>query len=249
MWKGSLLQILSFSIFGTISLCSCPAQAEESLKILFEIREPFAYKNPQGKITGVLAETVKRALIKAKIPFEWVETPFKRQLNVIERNDDTSCALGMFKTKERSRYGKFSAPIFHDQDHPSIMLIHRDLKIPPSLDLLQALSQTGARLLKKETASYGQIIDDAIERSKVRVVTTTAESRNMAKMLVARRADFIFVSAEEAQSLIKSTPNGDQLYIYTPSGMPQVQERYLMCANRVSEDLLKRFNQALSNIN
>ena len=124
MWKGSLLQILSFSIFGTISLCSCPAQAEESLKILFEIREPFAYKNPQGKITGVLAETVKRALIKAKIPFEWVETPFKRQLNVIERNDDTSCALGMFKTKERSRYGKFSAPIFHDQDplnyaHPS----------------------------------------------------------------------------------------------------------------------------------
>ena len=247
MWKWSVPRTLAWCALCTASVCYQTSYAQEPLKLLFEIREPFAYKNSQGKVSGILAETVERALNKANIPFEWVETPFKRQFSVIERNDQASCALGVFKNTERSRYGKFSAAVFHDEDRPSIMLTHRDLKMPPSLDLLQALSHKGARLLKKETASYGQTIDEAIERSKVQVVTTTAESRNMAKMIVARRADFIFVSAEEAKRLIKGTPNGDQLYIYEPSGMPQVQDRYLMCTQRVPDELLKRFNQALTN--
>lgn len=243
MWKWFVPRAL---ILCALNACWQASHATEPLKLLYETREPFVFKNPQGKVTGVLAETVARAFTKANIRFEWVETPFKRQLSVVERNDQSSCALGLFKNSERGRYAKFSEAIFHDQDRPSIMLAHRDFQLPPSLDLLQALSQSGGRLLKKETASYGQTIDDAIAKSKVQIVTTTAESRNMAKMIVARRADFIFVSVEEAQRLIKTTPNGEQLYIYTPSGMPQVQDRYLMCSQRVSDEVLKRFNQAIS---
>lgn len=243
MWKQFVPRAL---VLCALSASWQNIHAAEPLKLLYETREPFVFKDPQGKITGVIAEAVARALSKSNIRFEWVETPFKRQLSVIERNDQSSCAVGLFKNSERSRYAKFSEAIFHDQDRPSIMLTHRDLKLPPSLDLLQALTQSGGRLLKKETASYGQTIDDAIAKSGVQIVTTTAESRNMAKMIVARRADFIFVSVEEAKQLIKAIPNGEQLYIYTPSGMPQVQDRYLMCAQRVPDDLLQRFNQSIS---
>lgn len=243
MWKWTVPQILGLC---ALSLSGLTGHAAEPLKILYEVREPFTYKNPQGKITGILVETVERALKQSNIPFSWVETPFKRQLSVIERNDPMSCALGLFKNAERSRFAKYSEAIFHDQDRPSIILAHRDFKLPASLDLLQALSQPGGRLLKKETASYGQTIDDAIAKSQVQVVTTTVESRNMAKMIVARRADFIFVSVEEAQQLMKTIANGDQLYIYTPRGMPQVQDRYLMCSKSVPDDLLMRFNQAIS---
>ncbi|WMW80531.1 transporter substrate-binding domain-containing protein [Undibacterium cyanobacteriorum] len=219
---------------------------QEPLRLMFENRAPYAYKNKQGKLDGLIVQSLEPALKKAGIDFVWIETPFKRQLSIVEQDQDTSCATGVFMTKERQRYAKFSGAILHDQERPSIILAHQDFKIPPGLNLLQVLSLSKARLLKKEHASYGPHIDDAIEKSGIQIVSTTAESRNMAKMLVAKRGDFIFVSEEEARTLIKENADGAHLQIYTPSGMPQSQDRYLMCTNKTADQTLQRLNRALS---
>jgi hypothetical protein len=209
------------------------------------MREPMSYRDQQGKLVGNAVAPVEKAMRNAGIAFQWVETPFKRQLNVVEANDEAVCALGMFKNKERQRFAKFSAPILRDTDRPSIMLAHKDFHPDKNLDLLHTLSLPGVRMLKKDNASYGMVLDEAIERSRVTVVTTTAESKNMAMMIAAKRADFIFVPEQEALNLINSIPNGDQLHIYRPLGMPQGPERFLMCSQLVADDLLQKFNKAL----
>jgi hypothetical protein len=240
--KFRFTQLLTICLLlaGTV-----PASANEVLKVLYEAREPLFYRDTLGKLTGLVYSPVEQALRAANIPVEWVETPFKRQLAVVEANYEAVCALGLFKTKERLRYAKFSQAVFKDTDRPSVILAHRDFTFEKHLDLHQVMSLPGARILKKENASYGIFIDDVIERSRITIIPTTAKSVSMAKMIAARRADFFLVSEDEAQRLIKHIPNGEQLYIYKPGGMPDGPERFLVCSKMVSDETLNRFNKAL----
>jgi hypothetical protein len=240
----TLRRIFSAALFSFIGITNA-AIAAGPLKLLYEIRDPISYRDSRGKITGLVITPTAQAMQHAGISYVWVETPFKRQLSVVEANDEAVCAVGMFKNKDRQRYAKFSQAIFHDTDRPSVMLAHRDFQPEKSMDLLRTLSIPGIKMLKKDAASYGNVIDDAIERSRVVVVNTTAESLNMAKMLVARRADFIFVPEDEALNMIKTIPGGEQLHIFKPLGMPQGPERFLMCSLQVPDELIQRFNKAL----
>jgi hypothetical protein len=227
-------------------LCSTvPAVAADALKVLYEIRDPMSYRDSRGKLTGLAVDPVAQAMSAAGITYVWVETPFKRQLSMVEANNEAVCALGMFKNKDRQQFAKFTQAILRDTYRPSIMLAHKDFQPDKNLDLLRALSLPGVKMLKKDNASYGSVLDDAIERSRITVITTTAEFKNMAMMIAARRADFIFVSEQEALHLIKTIPNGDQLHIFKPLGMPQGPERFLMCSQLVSDKLIQKFNKAL----
>lgn len=234
--------LLFFSLWGVVH----PAQGYEALKLLFEIRQPLAHRDEDGQLGGILITPIAQAMVKAGIPFTWVETPFKRQINLVEKNDEALCAVGMFKNKERQKFAKFSTSVLRDISRPSVMLAHRDFKPDKSMNLLEALSIPGTKMLKKESASYGNAIDDVIERSRVNVVSTTAESLNMGKMIAARRADFIFVPEDEALNMIKTIPDGDKLHIFKPQNMPQGPERYLMCSPSVSDELIQKFNRAIS---
>lgn len=238
-FAGLLLLLIQIGLAQT-------ALANDVLKLMYEIRQPLSYKDSEGKLTGMLITPVTQAMSKAGIPFVWVETPFKRQLTRVEANDEALCAVGMFKNKERQKIAKFSHVVIRDTGRPSVMLAHRDFTPNKTMDLLEALSIPGAKLLKKETASYGSAIDEAIERSRITIVSTTAESLNMAKMIAAHRADFIFVPEDEALTMIKTIADGDKLHIFKPQNMPQGPERFLMCSNAVPDDVIQKFNRAIA---
>jgi polar amino acid transport system substrate-binding protein len=222
-------------------------RANDALKLMYEVRQPMSYRDSEGKLTGLLITPVAQAMTKAGISFVWVETPFKRQLNLLEANAEALCAVGMFKNKERQKIAKFSHVVIRDTARPSVMLAHRDFKPDKSMDLVEALSIPGVKMLKKEIASYGSAIDEAIERSHVTIISTTAESLNMAKMVAAHRADFIFVPEDEAINMIKTIEDGDKLHIFKPRNMPQGPERFLMCSHAVPDELIQKFNRAIAN--
>lgn len=229
--------------------CSAaPALAADVLKLLYEIRNPISYRDSRGKLTGLAVTPVVQAMSAAGITYAWIETPFKRQLSMVEANDEAVCALGMFKNKERQQFAKFTHAILRDTYRPNIMLAHINFQPDKNLDVLHALSLPGIKMLKKDNASYGSVLDDAIERSHITVITTTAESKNMAMMIAAKRADFIFVPEQEALNMIKSIPNGDQLHIFKPLGMPQGPERFLMCSQLVPDEWIQKINKALGKI-
>nr|WP_315484864.1 transporter substrate-binding domain-containing protein [uncultured Undibacterium sp.] len=236
---AGLLLLLTLTGIPTAALAS------DVLKLLYENRQPLSYRDSEGKLTGLLVIPVTQAFTKAGIEFVWVETPFKRQINLIEKNEEALCAAGIFKNKERQKFAKFSTAVLRDMGRPSVMLAHHNFKPNKSMRLLEALRMPGTRMLKKDSASYGTAIDEAIEHSGVTIVSTTAETLNMAKMIAAHRADFIFVPEDTAMNLIKTIPDGDKLYIFKPQDMPQSPERYLMCSNAVSDTLIQKFNRAI----
>lgn len=220
--------------------------ASEPLRLLYENRAPFVFQTTDGKLSGLAVESLEPALKKAGIQYLWIETPFKRQFHIVEQGLEPSCAVAVFMNKERKHYAKFSAAIVHDRERPSIILGHRDFEIPAGLNLPGILALPAARLLIKEGASYGPYIDDTIEHSRVTLVRTTAGPLSIGRMLVAKRADFTFMSEVEANALIKNTPEGTKLRTYIPIGMPQGQDRFLMCSKKVPDELIQSLNRFLS---
>jgi polar amino acid transport system substrate-binding protein len=233
-------------LLSTMTGIPTSALASDVIKLLYEIRQPLSYRDGEGNLTGLLIIPVTQALTKAGIEFIWVETPFKRQINLVEKNEEALCAAGMFKNKDRQKFAKFSTAVLRDTSRPSVMLAHRDFKPNKSMSLLEALSIPGIKMLKKDSASYGTAIDEAIEQSRVSIVSTTAEALNMAKMIAAHRADFIFVPEDEALTMIKTIAEGHKLHIFKPLNMPQGPERFLMCSGAVPDDLIQKFNRAIA---
>jgi uncharacterized protein (TIGR02285 family) len=163
---------------------------------------------------------------------------------MVEANDEAVCAVGLYRNKERQKFAKFSDVILRSLDRPSVILAHKDFQPDAGLDLLKIMSMPGIKMLRKDGATYGSAIDDLIERSKITVVSTTAEAINMAKMIAAKRADFILTPEGDALNMIKSIGEEGKLHIVRPLGVPPGPERYLMCSQRVSDELLQRFNKA-----
>lgn len=225
------------------ALSGLAAYAGTPIKLYYETREPYAYLAPDGSVSGSIATNVAQAFNEAGISYEWVTTPFKRQLQQLEANAEPACGLGFFKTVEREKIGKFSHAVYMDKI--SVMLAHKNFRPAEGMGLFDAMSIKGARMLRKEASFYGAFVEDVVRKSNPSLVVTTAAPRNMALMIAASRADFMLVTIDEAKYLMENLPESDGLHIFKPVDMPPGQRRYLLCSNSVPDEVLKRFNRAM----
>jgi polar amino acid transport system substrate-binding protein len=237
-YVSQIFVMLMSSLFGSAAHANAP------IKLYYETREPYAYLAPDGSVSGSIATNVAQAFHEAGISYEWVMIPFKRQLQQLEANAEQACGLGFFKTVEREKIGKFSHVIYVDKF--SVMLAHKNFRPAEGMGLFDAMSIKGARMLRKEASFYGAFVEDVALKSKPLLVLTTAAPRNMALMIAASRADFMLVTTDEAKYLMESIPESNGLHIFKPVDMPAGQRRYLLCSNSVPDEVINRFNRAIS---
>jgi hypothetical protein len=66
-------------------------------------------------------------------------------------------------------------------------------------------------------------------------------------MIAADRADFMFLSEEEAIHLLKETEEyAKDVHIIQLSDIPLGEKRYLMCNKLVADETIERLNMAMS---
>ncbi len=217
--------------------------SRELIKLYYEEREPYSSLRADGVVNGLIANPVSRAFTFSDVAFKWVSVPFKRQLVQLKDNTEAACGMVFFKTEEREKFGKFTHAIY--RDGITVMLSRQDFQPEKNMHLIDAMSMKGARMLRKEASFYGPFIEDAMLKVKPTVVSTTAEMRNMALMLIADRADYTMLTMEEANYLIASIPDGDQLHVFRPVDMPSGQYRYIMCSKQVPDEVITRLNKAI----
>lgn len=239
-WQQTFLMALSLG-------CGPAAAAgEQAISVHYNTRVPYAYVE-QGDLRGIMAEPVARALKAAKLTFNWVETPFSRQMATIKRNAGPDCMIGVFKIAGRERFGRYSAPVY--QDHPQILLVRADdeasfLRYP---SLRAALTEGQFRLLVKETYSYGPTFDALLQARKGPTAHVYDENGQMLRMLAESMTDVLIMAPEEAAALIRHRELKPERFAYirypdTPAG----EWRHLFCSFKVAQSTLDRFNQALT---
>jgi uncharacterized protein (TIGR02285 family) len=216
----------------------------EQITLHFHERRPFyvAYNN---EARGVVADPISQAFRYADIPFAWQETPAKRQLEIVRHNENKSCAAGWFKTPDRETFGQYSLPIYRDK--PFVAITRADNTLLGKTETLdRVFSERRLQVLVKAGYSYGPYIDERLRRLNPRQVSTTADNESLMKMIQAYRADYYFMTEEEAQDqlLLSGLRNSDFKLIHF-SDMPQGNKRYLICSQKVDKDTLKRLNLAI----
>lgn len=213
-----------------------PAQ---TLTLHFQDRPPYSSRADDGRVTGLVATPAERALSSAGIPFRWALTPSQRQLALIQSGQGPHCGIGWFRTAEREAKGRFSRPLYRDQ--PLAALVRDGVALPQPLRVDALLADPRRRLLVKEGYSYGPALDEAIAAAASRPERTSVDPPQMARMLLAARADWMIVAPEEAQTLI-----APGLRLVEFADVAAGPTRHLYCSADLPDDWLARIDRALA---
>jgi uncharacterized protein (TIGR02285 family) len=215
----------------------------QTLEILFEQRKPYVSKQADS-LEGVVAIPLIQSLENTKIDFTLKELPSKRHLSEIKSNQKPVCAIGWFKNKTREEFAKFTAPLYQDKpmgiltrvDHPTIK---------EGLTIENLLSNEAYTMLGKVSYSYGEFIDKKLTLHNTKKREVNSDNINMFTLIAFRRADFMFVSYEEATEILTSHPNTELLKFVPLENMPQGNKRYLICSKKVDEKTIDLINRNL----
>ncbi len=215
------------------------------IALLYNDRPPYAVSQPDGSVEGLTATPAANAFKSAAIPFKWVKLPTNRQLSLVKESTGMNCALGWFKNPEREQFAKFAGAIY--QDKPTVALANRGFSVREGSALGTVLSLGRARVLVKDHFSYGPYIDRMLAALRPEIVNTTGENFKMVQMILADRADFMFVAEEEANYLIgQAGLDSRNLRILRFADMPDGEKRYLMCSRQVPDEYIVRLNRAIA---
>lgn len=215
--------------------------------VLYHDRRPY-YVGVKGEVHGLVADPIGVALKLAGIDFAWVDTPAVRQLDIIRGNTSVTCAAGWFKTLDREIIGKYTLPVYQDKPFVGITRSDNDL-LGEQETLARVLQENRLRLLLKSGYSYGTYLDENIDRYGPWIIVTTSDNSEMLEMLREHRADYCFMSEEEAYDLLLySGVNKADYKIVTFKDIPQGSKRYLICSLMTPDVLMERINGAISHI-
>lgn len=240
--KKNVLFIFVFVLLFSISECLADCTL---IMLHYHERVPYVMTTENG-VEGLTATPTAAAFKKSGIPFQWKNTPPKRQMKVIENNEGCDCAVGWFKNPEREKFAQFTHYIY--QDKPQIALARADNEnLQNGVNVDSVLSNTKLILGVKDGYSYGSFLDAKIVQHKPVTDSTSTENINMLKKIHAGRGDYFFIAPEEAEELIESSGLAKKNFKYiTFSDMPEGEKRYIMCSQKVADEVIEKFNTSIT---
>lgn len=220
-------------------------QADDTILVLYNDRAPYMITGPSGDISGLTADPVKFAFTKAGIPHKFESAPTKRQMEAVEASEAKVCIIGWFKNPEREKIGKFTGELYKDK--ATVAIAKKDNgKIASGKTIDEVLADKNLTILVKEGFSYGKFIDDKIKQLSPKREDTLLENVGMLKMILAGRADYMFIAPEEAEVLMKSADFKDgDFKLVTFTNMPEGGSRYLLCSRLVSDAEIEKLNAGI----
>lgn len=218
--------------------------ADEPIDLYYNERPPYLVSAPDGSVSGLTATPAAEAFRDAGIAFQWIRLPTNRQLALLKDNHRPACAVGWFQNAERERFAKFTKPIY--QDKPTVGMASGDFATPEKLSLTDLLNRHDVRVLIKDGYSYGPYIDNLLAAHRANLIVTPLDNIDMARMISARRADFMFVAEEEASSLLQQAGlNPLTFKVLRFTDMPMGEYRHIMCSKLVPDEVIQRLNAAI----
>lgn len=221
-------------------------QAQERVDLHFYVRPPYMVKVGDTQVGGLTAYPARAAFEAAGVPYRWQQTPAKRQLLMIESGTGLDCGVGWYKTPEREKFGKFTAPLYRDK--PTVGIARADF-LPRSKTLTGTVADPATRVVMKVGLTYGRDVVGIMARAKAQVLTVTTEQTSLARMVSSGRADFMFSSQEEAEVLRADVePGADSLKVLAFADLHEGATRHILCSNKVSDRTIEKLNAALSKL-
>lgn len=238
------MKLMLASLSGVFILASAGSAIADPISVLFNERPPYLMR--QGdQVIGLTGAVTGAAFKKAGIAMAWSEIPATRQLALVKENSAEVCAVGWFKNPDRESFARFTKAIY--QDKPTAILGRAgDARLSGIDHLDKLLTDKGLTLLVKQSYSYGGFLDGKLAALAPKHSETSVENVQMAKLIAAGRADYMFLAEEEGQAML-ATPElkGAGLSLYRIADMPKGSDRYILCSLKVPPATIAKLDQAI----
>lgn len=219
------------------------AQAEcGAIIVTWEEWEPFAYKDKDGKLTGLDIELVTAALNKAGCQVAYQEMPWARTLNGVEAGD-VDVAMAASKTPEREAYGQFSEA--YRQETPALWVAKGTAGNFPFKTLEDMKGATNFRLNVTRDYAYGPVWDKIKELPEIKALTEeSANDEAGVKKLVGGRVQGAFMDLVAGTSLTKTLAVSDKVEVH-PMPVYSSDVFVMFSKRRTKPEVVSAFNEGM----
>lgn len=209
----------------------------------FDERPPYLNKGNNG-VYGLAATSASKAFKASGVRFSWKQTPAKQQLDLLKKNEAKDCLVGWLSNGKRETYAKYTYPIYTDR--PQVAVTRKDNVI--EADTLEGLFRdTKKVMLVKEAYSYGQYVDQLVKQLKPKRLILAIDQADLLAALLSQKADYMLMAPERVdQVLLEAGLHRAEFKTHILKDMPAGDQRYLICSNRVSDDVIRKLNRAIN---
>lgn len=231
-----------------ISPFSVLADEEKVISLYYYDRPPYYYMK-NGELSGGAWYGLGEYIFKhANIPYKWKIRPTSRIMQEIKEGSYFACSIGWWKTKERETFSLFSAPIY--QDPAQVAIVRNDNSIIKTSTLEELLKIPGIRIIRKKSISNGVYIEEQLQKHKeTQVIYTSVEHNDMLRMILAKRADAMFITPVGINRLFESANiYSEKLKVIRLSDVQPLDQRHVMCDKSVPIEYINSINESIKTI-
>ncbi|MBB3213470.1 uncharacterized protein (TIGR02285 family) [Herbaspirillum sp. Sphag1AN] len=239
-----MLRAIVASIF-VLLLFPTSGRAESPLLLQIVELPPYMIVESPTSISGLVIDPALAALRKAGIAFQWQIVPAVRQLVRIKSNQERVCSLGWYKTPNREKFAKYSRPIVKDSGYAGFA--NNQYRPGDGVSLDVVLNDPEVTVLIKIGFVHGEYLDARLANMKANSEFTYADMPLIFKMVAAGRAQITFAPLAEIRYYENlGVVSKDEFHVMMFKEMPSTGVyRYMMCSQKVEDELIKRFNATL----
>ncbi len=240
--RGLLLLLAGFSITSVVAA----AEPVASFVTLHYLQRPPYMVESGSTLTGITGQPAYQAFKRAGIPFEVKQTPFARQLRMLEIGAGQDCMIGVFKKPERELFAKFTKPIYKDQTQVLLVDASNTRRFAVMQTVEDLFNDKDLVFLAKLGFSYGAALDALIAKHQPQVRQTADENLQMIKAIKKKMGDYMVIAPEEAAQAVLAAGFTDQDFKQIQlKNMPQGEHRHIMCSKQVPDEVIKKLNAAI----
>jgi polar amino acid transport system substrate-binding protein len=223
------------------------AHSEEVVTVAWRVKPPLQY-TVNGQPHGILVERAKQVFSQAQIKTQFVEESTKRIFNNFKMGKKNYCSFGLYYVAERESFAQFSR-VFHSDPPQTILVSPAAFKLVTAhLTLTSLLADANLTLGVVESSSYGPELDAMIKAGKNKVERATTLQMNLARMIAANRASFMFADREDWKYLKDNDAHVRGASQIDLPGMPPGQKRYILCSKDMTPEQMQRINAAIQKV-
>jgi polar amino acid transport system substrate-binding protein len=231
-------------LLALLAACAAVPAGAADLVLYYEERPPLMSRQDK-QLTGVQGAPATAILQRAGLAVELREAPVARQVAMITRNAEPACALGLYRTAEREKLGKYSRlPVYSSP--PQSLMIRRDGRLKDVYRFAAVIQSPTVTLALRLGYSYGAETDKALAESSAKIVRSADHSMARARLVLLGVADAALFTDEEGEALIKQLGEaGAALELRRLPDAPPGEGRYFFCNKALPDWQLKAIDDAM----
>ena len=156
-----------------------------------------------------------------------------------------ACAVGLYRTPDRAKLGKFTLPIFFSLPHDFVVRSDNP-KIQHTDSMTSLLANPAVRMVLRNGYSYGASVDAMLNNANAVILRPYEDSHGRIKLVLAGMVDVAMFTPEEVDYLIKQFGDeGKVLAVKHFNDSPAGEPTYVYCNMSVDDEVINALNHVL----